>query len=244
MGFPRSHETDQILFENSQLQISYFKIFKQQKSTLCVFISNLSGNTLSNIQISVKKDNQQCQLQFGFDVAASFPNPNLRNATTAIISSLNGNNTACQMITFGLTNPAQISIPCNIILSINNEILQIGLKMSDLMRPSIITTKDFGINWGKLANGSFAVNLNVPNASIPNYIQSLTKKLHLHHIETIKNEIIAAGNLSSIVNSNMLLPILIHCKCMQNQSYSIIVRTPNVNISKAIGIELQQLLTS
>ena len=141
MGFPRSHETDQILFENSQLQISYFTIFKQQKSTLCVFISNVSGNALSNIQVCVKKDNRECQLQFGFDVAASIPKPNLRNATTAIIPSLGGNQTSCQMISFGLTNPAQISIPCNIQLSINNEMLQIALKISDLMRPSQISTK-------------------------------------------------------------------------------------------------------
>merc|ERR1712176_20017 len=244
MGFPRSHETDQILFENSQLQISYFIIFKPQKSTLCVFVSNMSGNALSNIQVSVKKDNQQCQLQFGFDVAASIPKPNLRNATTATIASLNGKQTECPFRRFGLTNPAQISLPCNIQLSINNEMLQIALKISDLMRPSQISTKDFGINWAKLTNGSFALNSNSPSASIANYVQKLTKELHVHHIATIKSEVIAAGNLSSIVNANMLLPILIHCKCTQNKSYAIIIRTPSAPISKAIGVQLQQLLTS
>merc|ERR1712228_548646 len=244
MGFSRSHETDQILFENTQLQISYFTIFKQQKSTLCVFISNVSGNALSNVQVSVKKDNRECQLQFGFDVAASIPKPNLRNATTAIISSLNSNETSCQMISFGLTNPAQVSIPCNIQLSINNEMLSIALKLSDLVRPSQISTKDFGTNWGRMANGSFALNLSLANANIPSYVAKLTKELRCHHIATMKTEIIAAGNQSSIVNSNMLLPVLIHCKCIQNKSYAVIIRTPSANISKAIGVELQQLLTS
>eukprot|EP00483_Globobulimina_turgida_P002639 UN02643 len=244
MGFPRSHETDQILFDNGALQVSYFKIYKQQKSTLCVFISNVSAQNVSGIQISVKKDASKCQLQFGFDVANSSPSPKLKNATTAIIAQIDGGKTACQMITFGLTNPSQIVIPCNIILSIGNDILPpISLQISDLMRPSIITTKDFGINWNKLSLGSFQINLNLLNASISVYVEKLTKKLHCHHIETIKNEVIAAGNLASITNSNMLLPILIHCKCLQNQSYSIIVRTPNANISKVIGIELQQSLS-
>merc|ERR1711902_168233 len=240
-NLPRSHDTDQILFENENIQISYFKIFKPQKSTLCLFISNLSNSNLSNINVSVKKDNNLCQLQFGFDVNQCIPRPNLRNATTAIISQLNSNNTSCQMITFGLTNPSQISIPCNIILSVNNEILTIALKMSDLIRSSVISTKDFGINWGKLSNGSYSLNLNLSHSTIPYYIEKITKKLHIHHIETIKNEVIAAGNLSSITNSNMLLPILIHCKCIKNKSYSIIIRTPNANISKSIGIQLQQL---
>ncbi len=56
MGFPSSHEMDQVLWDNGSLQVSYFKIFKQQKSTLCVFISNTSStNNMLNIQISVKK---------------------------------------------------------------------------------------------------------------------------------------------------------------------------------------------
>merc|ERR1712154_485354 len=97
---------------------------------------------------------------------------------------------------------------------------------------------------GRMANGSFALNLNSGNANIPVYVERLTKALRCHHIATIKNEVIAAGNLSSIVNSNMLLPILIHCKCIQNKSYSLIIRTPNANISKAIGVELKQILTA
>ena len=56
-SFSRSHETDFVLLENSTLQISYFKIFKQQKSTLCLFVSNLSGAALSNIEVAVKVDN-------------------------------------------------------------------------------------------------------------------------------------------------------------------------------------------
>ncbi len=94
-----------------------------------------------------------------FDVANSIPSPKLKNATTPIINIIGGNSTACQMITFGLTNPSQIVIPCNIILSINNDILPpINLQISDLIRPSIITTKDFGINWQKLSMGSFQIN--------------------------------------------------------------------------------------
>ena len=95
-----------------------------------------------------------------------------------------------------------------------------------------------------MTSGSFALNLNLSNANIPTYVNKLTKELRVHHIATIKNEIIAAGNLSSMVNSGMLLPILIHCKCIQNKSYALIIRTPSANISKAIGVELQQILTS
>eukprot|EP01084_Bolivina_argentea_P070780 128709_1 len=241
----RSHETDQILFDNSSLQVSYFKIYKPQKSTLCVFICNLSNATMTNIEISVKKDNTQCQLQFGFDVANSIPSPNLRNATTAIISQLAAGATSAMMVTFGLTNPTQLAMPCNIELSVNSEILQgIPLQMRDLIRAQNISTKDFGANWGKLSLGSFQVNMDSLNSSVANYVASLTKKLHAHHIQTIQNEVIAAANLSSIVNPNMLIPILIHCKCAKTQSYSIIVRTPNAIISKVIALELQQLLLS
>ena len=56
-AFSRSHETDFVVHANSTLQISYFTVFKQQKSTLCLFVSNLSGGGLSNIEIAVKTDN-------------------------------------------------------------------------------------------------------------------------------------------------------------------------------------------
>ena len=243
LQFQRSHETDQVLFENEQFQISYFTIFKQQKSSLCLFLSNLSVSIIPSIQISVRADNQMCALQFGFDVSNSFPKPNLRNATTAILSNLAASTTSCQMITFGLTNPVAISIPCNIVLTVNSETIKIALKMSDLIRPSVISTKDFGINWAKLSAGSSVLNVNTSSASIQNYVTAIKHKLHVHHIETIQSEVIAAGNISSITNSNMLLPILIHCKCTQTQSYQVIIRTPNANISKAIGIELQQMLS-
>ncbi len=51
-------------------------------------------------------------------------------------------------------------IPCDIVLSIN-------LQISDLI----------GINWQKLSLGSFQVTLNSLNASIPSYVEKLTKKL-------------------------------------------------------------------
>jgi len=244
MGFPRSHETDKILFKDSQFEISYFTIYKPQKSTLCIFISNLTATNLSSVLVSVKKDNARCPLQFEWDISSCVPKPGLTNATTAIIPQLNGHDTTCQMITFGATNPAQISMPCNIILAVNNKILQIGLKMSDLVRASMIHTQDFGANWAKLSKASCLFNINVSNASTTYYIQTITERLHLHHVQTIKNESIAAGNLSSITNYNMLLPILIHCKCLENKSYSIIVRTPYWNISTLIGNELEQLLLS
>jgi len=243
LAFPRSHDLDQMLFENSQLSISYFKIFKQQKSTLCAFISNLSGAAMSNIQVAIKGDGAT-QLQFGFDVSSSIPKPQLRNAHTAVINSLPSGSTACQMITFGLNNFTQIQIPCNMALSIGTETVNIGLQISDLLRPTMIGTNDFGLNWSKLGNGSFAVTVNTANAATNHYIERLTKKLHLHHIQTIQMETIAAGNLSSITNASMILPILVHCKTVQSQSYSVIIRTPNVSVSKMIGTELQQLLQS
>merc|ERR1719319_863474 len=56
MGFPRSHDTDQVLFENNQLQISYLKLFKQHKSTVCLFLSNLQSAALQNVEVAVRTD--------------------------------------------------------------------------------------------------------------------------------------------------------------------------------------------
>ena len=184
-----------------------------------------------------------CQLQLGFEVANSLPRPNLRNASTAVIPALAAGGTGCQMVSFGLTNPTQVAMPCNFLVSVNGESIKIPLKISDLVRPSAISTNDFGANWGKMAAASSAVTVNVGSAAVPRFVETVTKKLRLHHIQTIGLEIIAAGNLSSVTNANMLLPILVHCKCTPNASYGVIVRTPNPPISKAIARELQQLLS-
>eukprot|EP01083_Nonionella_stella_P234978 826736_1 len=146
-SLPRSHETDQILLNNGILQISYFKIYESQQSILCVFISNISNKNMSNIEISVKKDCLSCDLQFEFDTLNSIPLPYVKNTNTARISDIPIGKTVCQMIRFGLANPSQIAMPCNIILSIDNHILSpINLQISDLIRPYVIPTKTFGIN--------------------------------------------------------------------------------------------------
>jgi len=248
MGFPRSHETDQVLFENGTLQVSYLKLFKQHKSTLCLFLSNLGAQPLQSVEVSVTTDNGQ-GLQVGFDASNSVPPPQLRKATTAVLTTLGGGATACQMVSVGLTQPAQLTV-CNLVVRISvggaGQIgpLKVALKMSDLMRASVISTADFGSNWGKLAVGSFGGNVQTASASNAAYVSAVTRQLHIHHIETIGGEVISAGQLSSSTNPNMLLPILVHCKCAQGAGYAFIVRTPSAAISKAIGLELQQILSA
>jgi len=247
MGFPRSHETDQVLFENGTLQVSYLKLFKQHKSTLCLFLSNLSAQPLQSVEVSVTTDNGQ-GLQVGFDASNSLPPPQLRKATTAVLQTLGGGATACQMVSVGVTQPGQVTV-CNLVVRIsiggsNLGPLKVSLKMSDLMRASVISTQDFGQNWGKLAAGSFSGSVKSASASNGAYVNAVVKQLHIHHIETIGGEVISAGQLSSSTNPNMLLPILVHCKCAQGAGYAFIVRTPSAVISKAIGLELQQILSA
>ena len=194
--------------------------------------------------MSMMDDCSGCQLQLGFDAANSIPRPNLRNASTAVLAGLAPRGTGCQMVTFGLTNPSQVAMPCNFVVSVHGETLLIPLKMSDLVRPSAISTQDFGANWAKLAAASSSVTVNVGSASVQKFVAAVSQKLHLHHISTIGLEIIAAGNLSSMTNAQMLLPILVHSACTVGAKYQVIVRTPNPAISKLIALELQQLLSS
>lgn len=242
-SFARSHETDCVLLENSTLRISYFKVFKEKESMLCLFVSNLSGWPLSDIVITVKMDNSGCPLELEFDVSNSLPRPNLRNANTAVVQGLTAGGTVCQIITFGILNPNQVVMPCNFVVSVHGETIKIPLKINDLMRPSSISTADFGVNWAKLAATSCTVNVNAASASVQRFVNRVSQKMHLHHISTIDTEIIAAGNLSSRTNAKLLLPVLVYCKCTVNARYWVMVRTPSRSISNSIALELQQLLS-
>lgn len=248
-SYAKSHESDQIL-HSSDIEISFFKVYKKQQSTLCLFLSNNVNDVLSSIQIKVNIDNQS-SLQLGFDVGHSIPSPQLINARTAVLKTLNVNETACQMITFGAMNPNQIHIPCKFVFNINykrngnsnNIQLNIPFNISDVLRPSVISTADFGGNWQKLEQNAQQVIVNNSSChTCKEYVDRIKKRLNVYHIQTIGNEMISAGSIASLQNRAMFVPCLIHCKLNGKGMYTVQIRTCSMFVSKAIAVQIQDIL--
>ena len=156
-AYPRSHQTDQFLASNQNLQISYFTVHKQQQSVIALFASNLNANnSINNITITVQC--QHASLQTGFDASNSLPAPKLLNARTASIASIDSNATICQLISLGAISPQTVETPTliigNVTTNINNNKdtlnFKITINMSDILRPCAITTEQFGQNWVNL----------------------------------------------------------------------------------------------
>lgn len=209
-AFPKSHDSDQALTSDSTLQLSYFNVYKQQQSSLCIFVSNLTNNAISNITVGASTN---ANIQLSYDFGNSEPKPKPKNVYTGIIPQLNGNETACQLINFGAANPTNLALPCvlNVNVQYQNGNLsgQVGISSRDLVRPYMMSTQQFGEYWLKLNGGEVSFQKRGSINNVQDYVNLITK-LQYHHIQTIQSECIAAGQITSVTNANMGIPCLVH----------------------------------
>ncbi|ETO21014.1 hypothetical protein RFI_16190 [Reticulomyxa filosa] len=242
--YPRYPNNDELLSSSINCQVTYFKMYKQQQTSLCLFIANVSTAQMANVTISINLSSATSNLQVGFDVSNSIPKPKLMNARTAVIDSIASNQTIGQFISIGniyvynilqnveqrelhnlkkkkvTTNPLAVQVPVSINVTIA---YQVGVTKEQLTATVTIAGRDL-LRSCAMDTATFGKNWpTMKNETkvvvTPSTCPSLPD--YLVRIKQLQLSHIQTINLECIaaaqlpsIDATNTLPVLVHCKVM------------------------------
>lgn len=115
--------------------------------------------------------------------------------------------------------------------------------VSDVFRPCPYTTAQYGQTWKTLGTGAerkMQVQTGGKVTAPEQFMAIMGSTMHVHPVQTIKQEMIVAGKLLCVANSPAAqLVVLIHGKILGGGAVSCIVRSVNPSLSDATVQALQ-----
>merc|ERR1711879_1132456 len=113
--------------------------------------------------------------------------------------------------------------------------------VEDILRPASITTPQFGVNWQKLP-GQQRVQVNCSYRDIQSFTQRLQQRCNLQVVEVIKQEVIAAGMVRSVIKPEHVIPVLVHSQFGANGVATCVVKSAAAAVTQGIAKHLQGAL--
>jgi len=247
ISLPRSSVQDVVILNHSALQISYYNVYTPESTIVVLFISNKTPSALSNLSIQLAlAPSPLSSLTLNFD---GDPKPSIKpgvigfalqpyaTSTQLILTSVR--DISAVRVTGILGRVTLPSTPSPVLLNFNAPFL-----LSDLLRPAVLTTQGFGAQWGIFpAELKFSLRSS-RIASGVDFMNLIKTSLHLHPVQTIGLENIAAGALA-VTGQTQAWLCLVHVKVTPvagGSEINGIVRTKSGDFTAALTSLLQQSL--
>eukprot|EP01102_Stenamoeba_stenopodia_P016901 TRINITY_DN5972_c0_g1_i1.p1 TRINITY_DN5972_c0_g1~~TRINITY_DN5972_c0_g1_i1.p1 ORF type:complete len:1192 (-),score=301.43 TRINITY_DN5972_c0_g1_i1:58-3633(-) len=236
-GFPRSHDTKQLLTKSdSQLSISYFKCWKPDETLVVLFFGNSGAGELLKCTASLETPaNLKSELVGDKGVT-------IRH-NQVLIQSLAPKETTVALVKLRFR---QHSFSANIegkVQYVNDQkenkhvSFSVAVDLIDLLRPNPINTPKFGELWPSHTHESKAVFTSTNFKSPKEYLTFLQSKLNVHPIEIIGIEAIASAKL---INSESL--VMVHSKINNAGIVEVTVRTKDKLFTDVVIRYLQRII--
>jgi len=238
----KQKDVDDVVSSDLNLRVGCYKAYPSVKSYFCLFLTNLS-NVNMGVQVSLATETQN--IKVGIDMDGE-PKPKLLNAYTASVE-IAPTKTSVQFVSFGPKNPMA---PTSAVVqghvkytmgTMKESFMQfkLGVDVGDLLRPATINTPQFGVNWKALGNDMRA-QVRTSFNDMPTFQRRLQFG-NFQVVEIIGQEVIAAAQIRSMINSAHVVPVLLHCQ-FQAGIASLNLKSPSIGVSAKVIQHVQNAI--
>ena len=246
-SLPKHSANDTVIASNAQLQISFLKLFAPDSIKVALFVSNKGATPISNVQMTITLPNglsvtfagDQTQTRAGQHPGSqviTIPVIPPKGTQSVIVSAIVREFSFLQS-TMGVSGQigfAGIQAPLG---------FNIGLEVTDLLRPAPMNTAQYGQYWKQYTDEAKAVVKPTAVTAPQEFMNRITNIMRLHPVQTIGVENIVSGRLvappTAMGAQNLLL--FVHGKVAAGQ-VELTVRSKSVPLSQAILKQLQQTM--